>query len=220
MPNALTPGAAQELALGRAGTFGTTRDILKHYIWDTRTFGTTISDYTFFSQPIGAAWRNTSVKSVNETNLLDSGKLPTKQTFLVKRMGISLISLEVATGVDTPDLAQAFINIIQSSVFNLKVTGREFEMQVHGSVFLPAIMICGANQTNAGFRVGDIIASGWVSFDNEPLFLEPLVNFSVEHKLNNPDSNVQTVLNANATLLNGKNSSMQVRLEGVLTRAK
>lgn len=218
--NSITNGAAQEIALGKAGTYGASRDILKHYVWDTRTFGTTVSDFTFFSQGIGSAWRNTSVKSINETNLYDSGKLPTKQTLLIKRMGISLISLEVATGADTPDLAQAWINLIQSSVFTLKVSGREFEMQVHGSLFLPALMICGANQTNYGFRVGDTIASGWVAFDNEPLFLEPQVNFSVDHRMTNPDANVVTVLNANCTLLNGKNSSMQVKLEGVLTRAK
>lgn len=217
---ALTRGAVQDISLGRGGTYGMSRDVIKHQLWDTRTFAQTATSFTFFTQPIGAPWRNNSIKTINETNLSDSGKLPNGQTFLVKRIGIAFISLVPSSGTDTPFVAQAYVNLIQSSVFEFVVAGRSFDFQVHGRQFLSPLHVHGANATNAPFRAGDLIASGWCTLGDQPTFLDQLVTFSVQMTLQNPDANVLTQLNADASKLNGLYCSMQCTLEGVLTRAK
>ena len=217
----LTPAALRDIALGRGGTYGLSRDVIKHQIWDTRYFtAATVDTSTFFSQQRGAPWRNSSSKSVNETNMLDNGRLPAGQTFLIKRIGIRFVSAQGTAATNAARIIQAFYNVMQSSYFELKIAGRDFDLQVHGSQFLPTAPIMGVNTTNPGIRVGDSIASGWYSLDYIPIFLNELVSFSVEQRFGNPDSNILTVLQQDATLLATDNVTMQMILEGVLTRAK
>lgn len=218
---ALTKGAVNDIQLGKGGSYSSSRDVLKHQLWDTRTFGETISSFTFFSQPYGSPWKTIFSKTTNETNLADAGKLPNGQTFLIKRMGIGLICPLEATATNGSDLAQAFINLIQSSYFEIKLAGREFDYQVHGRQFLPAIAINAENASNFfSMRVGDFVASGWVSLDNTPIFVDQLVNFNVVHHLANPDTAIDAILDANSSLLKGAYGTMQITLEGTLTRAK
>lgn len=217
----LTPAALRDIALGRGGTYGLSRDVIKHQLWDTRYFtAATVDNSTFFSQQRGAPWRNSSSKSVNETNMLDNGRLPAGQTFLIKRLGVRFISAQGTAATNAARIIQGFYNVMQSSYFELKIAGRDFDLQVHGSQFLPTAPISGVNTTTLPVRVGDSIASGWYSLDYIPIFLNEMVSFSIEHKFSNPDSNVLSVLSQDATLLAGDNVSMQVILEGVLTRAK
>lgn len=217
----LTKQAMEFIDLGTGGSYSLARDAIKHQIWDTRTFGATVSDFTFFTQPQGAAWR-IGVKSLNETNLLASGQFPNGQTFLMTRMSLALIPAYQVANTDAADISQAFTNIMQSSVFEVVIAGRDFDFQVHGAQFMPR-PIClngetGAN--NSHVRVGDMISSGWIKFDPAPIFVDQLVTFSVRHRLNNPDTNVLTILNANCTTLNGIYATMQIVIEGFLTRAK
>lgn len=218
LPNSL----AKDVALGANGSYGGSRDAIKHCIYDTRSFGTTISDYAFFTQGINTTFKSTLLKTKNETNLLDGGKLPNGQTFLIKRIGIALISVLPAANTVTPTIIQAFINLVQSSVFELIIAGREFDFQYPGSAFVPSLSVHGisAAATGTAVRAGDAIASGWISIEEAPIFLGPMVSFQLKHTLSNPDSNVVTVLNAGCVLLNGLYSTMQVRMEGTLTRAK
>lgn len=228
---AITKTAKNMIQLGAGGSYSTARDAIRHQIWDTRYFAATPSDNTYFVQPIGATWRVGS-KTKNETNMLDSGKLPNGQTFLITRMGVSLISaydVGLTTAVAWPNaslVAQAYTNIMQSSVFEVRIAGREYDFQIHGRQFLPALCINGYNAGTAGSvaRVGDTIVSGWVKLDPSPIFLDELVAFQVAQLCSNADTtNIMAAgkpLNNSFLWLSNYYCTMQVTLEGFLTRAK
>jgi hypothetical protein len=229
---AITKTAKNMIQLGAGGSYSTARDAIRHQIWDTRYFSATPSDNTFFAQPIGSAWRVGS-KTKNETNLTDSGKLPNGQTFLITRIGVALISAydTLATGTATgwhnaSLVAQAYTNIMQSSVFEIRIAGREYDFQVHGRQFLPSLSINGYNAGTAGSvaRVGDTIVSGWIKLEPSPIFLDELVSFNVVQLVQNADTtNIQASakpLNNAFDWLRNEAATVQVTLEGMLTRAK
>lgn len=218
---ALTNAAVKEINLGRGGSYSLSRDVIKHYIWDTRYFNTTTpDDWTFFTQHIGSAWRLGANKTINETNLYSAGQLPNGQTFLVKRIGIACVALMQAADTDAQAISAAFINVLQTSVLEFTIAGREWDMQTHMSNFLPALAVHGQTATNQTFRAGDTLASGWISLDSTPIFIDQLVSFSAFMRLNNPGTGYKTAINADLTLLNGNYATLQLKLEGVLTRAK
>jgi hypothetical protein len=229
---AITKTAKNMIQLGAGGSYSTARDAIKHQIWDTRYFGTTPSDNTFFAQPIGSAWRVGS-KTKNETNLQDSGKLPNGQTFLITRIGVALISAydpgsstAQATFPNASIIAQAYTNVMQSSIFEIRIAGREYDFQIHGRQFLPSLCINGYNAGTAGSvaRVGDTIVNGWVKLEPSPIFLDELVSFNVAQLVNNADTtNIMLAakpLNNSFVWLNAYYCTMQLTLEGFLTRAK
>lgn len=229
---AITKTARNMIQLGAGGSYSTARDAIRHQVWDTRYFGQTPSDTTYFTQPIGSAWRNNVSKSKNETNMLDSGKLPNGQTLLLTRIGVALISAYnpgdlSGGGLDTNAslLAQSYVNLMQSSVFEIRIAGREFDFQIHGRQFIPALCIHGHNSSAAGTvtRIGDTIVNGWVKLEPSPIFLDELVSFNVTQLCSNPDSQISgsgASLANSFLLLNANYSTMQVTLEGMLTRAK
>lgn len=219
--SALTAGARRDIRLGMSGSYSPARDAIKHNIWDTRTFATVIADFRFFSQPQGNPWR-VGVKTVNETNITQNGTLPNGQTFMMHRMGVSLIIPLQATDTNGAIVAQAFTNLMQSSVFEVGIEGRLYDYQTHGTSFLAKpiqVSTISASSVNHQ-RVGDVIGSGWVNFHPAPIFIDQLVGFFVQHRLGNPDTNVVTILNANSSLLYGLYGTMQIMIEGFLTRAK
>lgn len=228
---AITKTAKNMILLGSGGSYSTARDAIKHQIWDTRYFGLAPSDTTFFAQPIGSQWRVGS-KTKNETNLQDSGKLPNGQTFLITRIGCALISAyevgstSAATWPNASLIAQAYTNIMQSSIFEIRIAGREYDFQIHGRQFLPALCINGYNAGTAGSvaRMGDTMVNGWVKLDPSPIFLDELVSFNVAQLVNNADTtNIMVAgkpLNNSFSWLNYNYCTMQVTLEGFLTRAK
>lgn len=217
----LTKQAVEYIKLGSGGSYSLSRDAIKHRIWDTRQFGATASDTTFFQQPNGATWRNGGNKSTNETNLFDAGKLPNGQTFLINRFSVGLIVPVAAAATNVSEIGRAFNNLLQSSYFEIIIQGRAFDFQIHGSELLPRpISLYGQLATNSEVRIGDMLASGWAKLDPAPIFVDTLVSFQVNHRLNNPDPNVKTLLDADATLLDGLYGSMICTLEGFLTRAK
>jgi len=208
------------IALQRGGSYSLARDALKHRIYDSRVFATTMTDATFFSQPIGSPWR-IGVKTLSETNMYDNGKLPNGQVFLATRMGIACISFATPAAVTGQTMSQAFLNVLQTSTFEVKIQGREFDYQIPGAQFTPMPIANFALASAAnGNRVGDMIAYGWSSFDPTPIVIDQLVGFSVQHRLGNPDTNVVTVMSASCAVLNTGNCTMMVIIEGLLTRAK
>lgn len=219
----LTPEALRDIALGKGGSYGLSRDVIKHTLWDTRFFGTTVSNNSFFTQPINAPWQAAGqLKTRNETNMLDTGKLPNGQTFLIKRIGVSLVLPSVAAEDDAETIIQAYYNVMQSSVFNIRVAGREFDFECHGSQFVPSVAqsTITAATVNSN-RVGDFHHSGWISLDYIPIFLGPMTTFSVVQTIENAHNHViGTILPADFTLLSGVYAGVMVKLEGVLTRAK
>jgi len=220
---ALSAQAINDISMGRGGSYGLSRDVIKHNLWDTRFFGTTRTDYTFFSTPIGTTWFLNAQKTKNETNMLDSGKLPNGQTFLVKRIGVALILLgnKATASEDRVELVQDFYDIMQHSVFEIRIAGREYDFQVHGRQFIPSVAAAGgATAATANTRAGDIVASGWISLDHIPIFIDQLVTFSVNMALGSAVDSINTNLDAACSSLYGNYSTVQVCLEGVLTRAK
>lgn len=222
---ALERKALIDLALGKGGTYGLSMDVLKHNVWDTRFFGTTRSDYTFFSTGIGNQWYQASQKTENETNLLDSGKLPAGQNFLVRRIGFSLLALGNKNAVRVAELAQDYYDIMQHSVITFKIAGREFDLKIHGRQFLPPVAVAEYNETGAvnievASRIGDVVASGWYSLDYIPIFIDELISFSVSMEIGSAVPNLNTVLDAAASSLNDNYATVQCCLEGVLVRSK
>lgn len=216
---ALTQGAMEAIALGRGGSYSLSRDVIKHALYDTALVGTTATDVTYFTTQIGTAY-GAGTKTINETNMLDSGKLPNGQTFLIQRIAIDFISSLAVATTDEVDVVQAYYNLLQSSIVEIRIAGREFDFQMPGSGFLPPVAISGALGTDSPVRVGDVIASGIIPLGVTPIFIDQLVTFSVVLRSGSGLPAIQTILDANATLLNGDSSSIRVTLEGVLTRAK
>lgn len=215
---ALTKKAVEAIAIGKGGSYSLGRDVIKHNIWDTRYFGDTISDFTFFSLPIGGSWR-VGNKTINETNMTDSGKLPSTQNFLVQAMYVSaIIPLIEASSVGS-EVIQAYTSILESSVFDLRLAGKDFEFQVPGKAFNPAIAVSDLSANNH-VSAGMMIANGKQNLSAIPIFIEELASFSVLQRLGNPDTAVDTILDAASAKLNAAKATMQVRLEGVLTRSK
>jgi len=230
---AITKTAKNMIQLGAGGSYSTARDGIRHQVWDTRYFDAAPTNATYYTQPIGAAWRVGS-KTKNETNMQDSGKLPNGQTFLITRIGVALISayeVGATSAVAWPNasiIAQAYVNIMQSSIFEIRIAGREYDFQIHGRQFLPALCINGCNDISGGAgaitRIGDTIVNGWVKLDPSPIFLDELVSFNVAQLVDNADTtNIKAAgqpLNNSFAWLNYNYCTMQVCLEGFLTRAK
>lgn len=228
---ALTQQALAKVALMGQGSYSNSRDALRHQVWDTRYFAATPSDNTFFVQQIGASW-SVGTKTKSETNMTDSGKLPVGHTFLVEAMTVRLLSqyevglTSASTWINASLMAQAYVNIMQNSVFEIKVQGREYDFQVHGSKFLPSLCINGYNAGTAGSvaRIGDTVASGKVKLNETPIMLSSQVGFSVGQYVLQPDTtNINTsgkVLYNSFLWLYTYKCTMQVELEGMLTRPK
>ena len=218
----------------QSGSYSTTQDCLHHSVWDTRWFGTTPSDTTFFTQPIGASWAvpgcTVGSKTKNETNLADTGKLPQGQNFLAQRVGVALISsydvMEPGTSSGWADpvlIAQAFYNILQASVFDIVIAGKAFDAEIHGRQFLPCLALNGHYASGRGnaTRNGDSLASGWVKLDPTPITLSSLVSFSVtmSSQIGNATVAAAAITNSYACL-SASLCTMMVTLEGFLTRQK
>lgn len=215
----LTKQALEYLKLGTGGSYSLARDAISHRIWDTRIFGATVTNYTFFSQPVNTVLLGAALKTLNETNVYDQGKLPNGQTFLINRMGVAFKANQ-GVGGSAIALAQveAFTSILKNSVFEIKLAGREFDFQCHGSQFLPMPMqeLVGT----ATQRIGDVIGSGWVKLDPTPIFLDQLVSFTLTQTIQNPIPTLATMLNTASAQLGTYYGEMQVVLDGFLTRAK
>jgi hypothetical protein len=218
---ALTAEAVRDIALGRGGSYSLSSDVLTHNLFDVRAIPATfVQDHSFFSQGIGAPIED-GVKAKQETNLADNGKLPTAQTFLVKRIGLGL-TLPVGANVSIPTLIQHYTAIIQHSLFQLKVQGRDFDLEIHGRQFAPAVAATGLNAaTIYTTAVGDYVASGYYSLGNIPIFLDSLVGFTVPMSTRSANSYVNgTIIPAAFAALAAVYARMSVTLEGVLTRSK
>lgn len=217
---ALTRKMEEAIHLGRGGSYSKSRDAIKHYLYDTRIIPAAVADFTFFSQPIGAAFGG-GVKTLNETNMTDSGKLPAGQTFLIERIGFSMISWVPTTETTPGDLAEAWYNMFHSSIFEIRIAGRDSDFQTPGSNFVPSLAIAEETATDIGYgKTGEYMCSGWLKLQPAPIFLDEQVSFNVLQRLNNPIAAVVTVIDAGMSALNTLNAVLQCKLEGVLTRAK
>lgn len=223
----LTPAAENMIKLAAGGAYdASAREVKKHVLWDTRYFDTTATSRTLFSVPVGGGWRGGTTKTKNETNLEESGRLPTNQEMVFTHIAphFCIHNPDKAT----PDLAEVVAScqvILESSSFELQIRNKSPEFQVHGSEFLPRpVFLTGLqdNDTDANdvFSVGQCVHFGWQNFDPVPLPLGDGQGFTVEHTVTNADPDVLTRLDNAASRLNSNKVTMQVLLVGVTTHGK
>ncbi len=217
-------GAARDLALMSRGSYGNSGDVQDHTLFDQLLFqATTVAaSRTFFTTPIGGAY-GAGVKTFIETNMQDPGKLPNSQSFLIKQISVAFIPMFVQADVDGASILSSVINILQASLFEVKIAGREFDSQKPGAEFIPgffaAMRTTIVDATDEAMRVGDVIQSGWIKYET-PIPLGELVSFNVTQRTGSAVAALVTILDTASNLLAAQNAALQVRLRGTLTRSK
>lgn len=212
----ITRSAAESLTLGKNGSYSNEGNVLQHTLWDMLPFQNTTlaATNTFFVAPISAT------KTIIETNLQDAGKLPNGQTFLIKEIGLALIAGVVGADTDVNTVLAAYFNIIQNSVFEIKIAGREYDYQAPGANFLNSVQVAGLNSAiNGADTVGYFLATGWQKLSATPIVVGQLVTFSVIQRSGSNIAAVATILDTASDVLNTQNARLEVRLRGILTRA-
>lgn len=223
--DAIDNGVMADLQRVKAGSYSqVSGDVLDHVLYDEVLFAATTAraSTSFFTTPIGGAF-GTVTKTKQETNMTDPGKLPAGQGFLIKEIGFAAPTINVTADNDAGAVMQAFVNILAFSVFEIRIAGREFDLQFPGTMFLPAMM----NRSNSVIVAatalqaysGDYLASGWMKLA-APIILGELVSFSVVHLLGSAVAANQTILNTASDLLATQVAPLQLKLRGTLVRSK
>ncbi len=218
-------GIMRDLALVKAGSYSqVSGDVLDHVLYDQVLFQATTAraSTSFFTTPIGGAY-GAVTKTKQETNMGDPGKLPAGQGFVIKEFGFSAPTINVTADNDAAAVMQAFVNILGASVFEIAIAGREFDLQIPGSMFLPAMM----NRSNSVIVAatalqaysGEYLASGWFKL-TAPIILGELVSFSVRHLVGSAVAANQTILDTASGLLATQVAPLQLKLRGTLVRSK
>lgn len=220
-----TQGVMRDLALVKQGSYSQVAgDVLDHVLYDFLRFAATTlrATTTFFSVPIGGTFGD-GVKGKPETNLIDPGKLPSGQGFLVKEVGFKVKTFFANTDVDTAIVVNDLFNIINSSVFELRIAGREFDLQIPGSILMPSIAALGratvVDATDEIASYGQLMANGWVKLAT-PIAIGELVSFNVTQISGSADSSVQTILNSSSDRLATQEAELGILLKGTLVRSK
>jgi hypothetical protein len=202
------------------------REVKKHVLWDTRYFDATATSRTLFSVPVGGSWMGGTTKSKNETNLEESGRLPTNQEMVFTHMAPHFcIHYPDKETQDLADIVSGCQTILESSYFVMQIRNKADEIFVHGSEFLPRpIFLAGMQDNNTDaedvFSVGNAVHFGWLNLDPVPVPLGDGQGFTVEHVVTNADAAVLTALDNAASRLNSNKVTMQVLLAGVTTHGK
>lgn len=214
----ITKKAANALNLQKNGSYSNEGNVLQHTLYDSAFFAnTTLAPQTsFFTVPQGGA------KTLTETNLSDSGKLPNGQTFLIEKVGICLKALLAGDDVDSNVVLAAFYNIIQNSIFEVKIAGREYDLQLPGSVLLAPIQTAARGTvitaTDRPVNTGNMLASGWFKLGTTPIAIGNLTSFSVVMKSGSGNAAIATILNTASAALYTQLAQIEFRLGGILTR--
>lgn len=222
--DSIDSGVMADLKRVKAGSYSqVSGDVLDHVLYDTLQFvNTTVRPTSsFFTTPIGGIY-GTGTKTKNETNMTDPGKLPAGQGFLIKEIGMAFPALEGIAVANAIDIIQAFTNIIQNSIFEIRIAGREFDLQFPGTMLMPAIMSRATGTISATLGtvlVGDYLASGWMKLA-APIILGELVSFSCVQITGSATAAVTTLLNTASATLFAAGSVMQMKLRGTLVRSK
>lgn len=228
-------GAVNDMAQMAGGTYGKGGDVIDHYLWDTAEFANTTvrAETRFFVKGFGQGFGYTAgaTKTLTETNLTDTGKLPAGQSFLVKAISISFLdNLEVAQATEANQVAAARVSawytLLHGSVFEFRFANQDFAWQAPGDIFLPSVSVSAvqnalttvATSRPVGVQTGAFMHYNWIAMKT-PLVIGELVSFSVNMKSGAGDIAAIQVGDATTTLFDGK-SLMKVILKGTMTRSK
>jgi len=218
----ITKQAAEALQLGKNGSYSNEGNVLDHTLFDSEPFqATTVRATTsFFTAPQNSPNAAGNNKTSIETNMSDPGKLPNGQTFLIQKMSLAIKFGMVGTETDANTILAAYYNIIQNSVFEIKLAGREYDMQKPGTEFVSPQALAGlASAANGAFPQGTIISTGAVQLKATPIPIGQLVSFSVIQRTGNANATLLAKVNTASDVLTTQLAELQVRLHGVLTRA-
>jgi len=216
MKPAITKMVAQDLALGKNGSYGPDGNVLQDSLWDQLTFAATTAraTTTFFSVPQG------TTKGLTETNLTDPSKLPNGQTFLTKVCCVNLIANVQGADTDANTIMAAYYNIMENSIFEIKIAGREFEMRKPGKEFLPAVAVSGlSSAVNPAAPQAYFLANGKIKLNATPIPFGQLVTFQFLQRTASIIAGVTTIVNTASDVLATQEAQLHTRFEGILTRA-
>lgn len=224
-PVLTTQGVMRDLALVKQGSYSDVAgDVLDHVLFDYSRFAATTlrANTTFFSVPIGGTF-GAGTKGKAETNLTDPGKLPSGQGMLVKEIAIKAKTFFGSTDVDTAIILNALFNVIHSSTFELRIAGREFDLQVPGTIFTPSLAVVGrgtvVDATDEITNYGQTLSSGWVKLAT-PIAIGELVSFNVTQIAGSGDATTQAILDTASNTLATQLAELGILLKGTLVRSK
>lgn len=212
----ITKEVRNDLLLGSKGSYGNDGNVLQDSLWDQITFAQTTAraTTTFFSVPQG------TTKGLTETNLTDPSKLPNGQTFLTKCVAIGLIANVEGADVDANVVLASYYNLIENSVFEVKIAGREFDFRKPGKEFLPSVAISAiASAANPAPAQSYFLANGKIKLQATPIPFGQMVTFQGIQRTASLIAAVQTIVNTASNTLYTQNAQMHYRFEGILTRA-
>jgi hypothetical protein len=206
----LTRATINEIMLAKGGSYEAgSEDVQGHTLYDTLNIVTaaTSNQYQFFSTP------QSSTKTLQQTNMTDSGKLPAGQAFYGKCIAIHpIFNLDAATDDDV----SSFYKVMENSTFRLVIVGRQFDWEAPGCDFMPSVAKVGLAAAAVNSRVGDYIHNNWLKFD-PGIAIGELVSFSVQWLIDTNATGVSTALTALAATLV---TQLRVKMKGTLIRAK
>lgn len=196
--------------LAKGGSYEAgSEDVQGHTLYDTLPIvaAATSSQYIFYSTPMS------STKTLQQTNMSDSGKLPAGQAFYAKAIAIHpIFNLDAATDADVG----SFYKVLENCNFRLIVTGRQFDWEAPGCDFMPTVAQVGLSTAAINSRVGDYTHPNWLSFQ-PGIPIGELVSFSVTMTVDTNATGVSTALTALAATLV---TSLRIKIKGTLLRAK
>jgi hypothetical protein len=126
----------------------------------------------------------------------------------------------VGADIDVNTILSSYFLIMQNSTFEIKIAGREFDLQKPGTAFIPPIVSAAVNSAaNAAFPAGQYITTGQIKLNATPIPIGQLVSFSVVQRSGSAIATIAALLDTASDVLNTQLAQMQVRLDGILTRA-
>lgn len=198
-----------------AGSYQGSRDTNDLLVWDTLGISTTLQEYDFFTQPIGSG---STPKTRQSTNMIDTGKMPFGQDVVVKAIGFHYIPKVVDATL--PTRVQAFYTVMEESLVQFQIIGREFEFEADGSNWLPSISISSiltsATSATAHARIGDFQYHGWYVL-KQPIPVTMLVSFRLKWLVDTSATAVSTAL---TTLTTTQTDKLRWKLGCAFERSK
>lgn len=192
------PQLVPQAAANAAGLIGNqaykTNNINDYSPFDTLSFARTQSEYPFFQTGAGS-----NGKTRFDTNMVTGAQFPLGRNVVVQAIGFHFGFSSLATNRAAE--VQAFYTIMEQSYLELVITGRQFEVQLPGSFFLPEVALSAQvsrSSTSTSFaesnqRIGDYIRHGGYTL-KIPVTLQNLIPFSLPWYVNTANSAVQDAL--------------------------
>lgn len=221
--NQASYAAARQLQQGSYS--GKAGDLLSHTLFDTIPFAQIGQTNRFFSSPVGASTVSAGAATTKDntwTNMLDSGKLPAGQKFLIKSVRPELVLVGPAATVQAIGVYQAFLRVMQATTFRIVLPGRDFDWESPASVFLAPAPLAIKEATGNTDTVNHLYFGAPKIGLETPIAIGDVdgapVTFSFQAIVATADANVQaalTILGTTAT-----EARLRVALLGNLVRLK